>query len=339
MGVEGQRGGPRPEGLELLLLPLLLLRVVSEEARNSSSSGGSGGRQRERRSRRRRRRGVVILAPHTQQRPHVELHPGRDLRLVGQELQGVQDRGAVVELEHELLRVRAVPVCVKFFFSFFDECCFVFPFFSFQKNNLFSVSLSPFLSLSFTPSAPPRALPAATARPSIDQVGRRVVWVLFLSVKRERKRVSLCIATSDGFFRPSSGSSTPSFVAHRPCQLRPSRRDFSFPFVTSPVVAIAVNESLRAADMALKMHTHSGGLAGGRGKVYFECEQSSFCFFRFLDLFASLFSFSLSLIFLFFVKWSCGLHSQLRGWQPKKKVDGGVGQEAFFSFVIKIRGG
>ena len=70
----------------------------------------------------------------------------------------MQDRRAVVELEHELLRVGAVPVgegrgiwggvlLVFFFFDECRECCFVFPFSfllskkpSFRFRSLFSFS-------------------------------------------------------------------------------------------------------------------------------------------------------------------------------------------------------
>ena len=59
---------------------------------------------------------------------------------------------------------------------------FVFSLLQMKKHLFFgfAFSFSPF-------KASPRALPAATARPAVDQVGRRVVRVLFCMFERRKR--------------------------------------------------------------------------------------------------------------------------------------------------------
>ena len=146
-----------------------------------------------------------------------------------------------------------------FFFNFF-----LLVFFGFALSSLS-------LSLLFSTKGPPRALPAATAGPTIDQVGRRVVRVLFVRKERVGKRCEFFQCLERRFFspaivglsfRPSSAQHDRHLCPSLATLLRAHRR-LHF---TSPDVATAMNESLRAADMA-KTHTQRHSL--GRKESFF----------------------------------------------------------------------
>lgn len=210
VGVKGQGAelGPAVRGSGGLFPSLLLLLLGAK----------SSGSKRERR----RRQGVAVLCscsssscPPPTQPPHVELYSRRDLGLVAQQLQGVQDRGRV-ELEQELLRVRAVPVCCEFFSFAPGQLSAASSSVLLLRSILFSVSLSfsLFVSLfhimTYLALCQPQLRGPRLTRSDAGWCGS------CLSAKERRNEVSFSMHQRRFFSPPSSGSRP---IDH---QLRPS---------------------------------------------------------------------------------------------------------------------